>query len=319
MEITNIGIVCQIVLTLIAIGTLIITIYNFRLSIKSNEKNRKIETSNEMYDLLLKCKRININVNSNLTSFIVKKALWNIVDDIMKKTKPFPNDVNGEPLVYSSKEKPILDDYAPLHLDTKKAYTLLGNYFMNNPRIVSKIRSDQNQVMLFDEQLLLFDICMKSKFSQNIELCELLDKFIYNLKQYEELCFNIVIKKEDKMNLSYLKKLAKIICPEMYETARVTTEPTSSEIIEALEGCQITDENRQTSSNDKNEKISSSDEKNIIQERLNKYIEELMEEHKKELEIAKKSVEKSYKEIESFISPKEKKSLEQSFPPQISE
>lgn len=278
----NIGTLCQIVLTVIAIVTLIFTTYNFRLSVKSNEKNSKIETSNEMYDLLLRCKRITTNVNGNLTFFIVKKELWNIVDDMMEQIKPLPNTGGKKARTFTYHGVELLDDI-------KEAYVFLEKYFDDNIEVISRMRSDQNQVVQFDNEMLMLDICMKSKFSQNVELCDMLDEFTSNLTKYKDLCLDIVKDKEDEVRLNYLNDLASIICPEKFskKTMKVAVTPNVSEEWNWSVTMEKHDETLDYSENN-----------------LNTYINALIINNRVALNSSKESIKEAYDKIETFISPK---------------
>lgn len=287
----NIGIICQIVLASASVVTLYISARNHAQSTSVNEKRNAIEVSNTIYELILKCTRINNNMEGNLTFYIIKKELWNTIDDTLKKITPLPNSSEEitDTLVYHNDENDSNDLNKDIRLEEKEknAYEILNNYLNENILSVSKMRNDQNQTAWFDEELISLDICMISRLSQYDDLKSLLDEYISKLETYRNECKNAV---NEKNKLNYLKKIAEMINPECNENYGVNEDYGVFEFFKPMDITVIT----------KSKETLIIDEKRI-QNELNKYINELINENIIKLDNAKADVIKAYEDLKNGI------------------
>lgn len=200
---------CQMIIAFTAFVTLLITIYNLRLSIKTKKKSSEMELRKNVYDLMLKCRKINDNVNGDLSFYLVEKELWNTIDNVLLKIDYLKHNDGKKTDIFvyrkNQNDKKKARDII-LNANQKVAYHNVNNFLKENVSIVSKIKN--NQANYFDDDVLFLKAYMISTFTRYRKCYNLLKKYINSLNKYRNICVFAV---NDIDELIHLKELSNII------------------------------------------------------------------------------------------------------------
>lgn len=190
--------ICQMLIAITSIISVYLVRKNNKLDRQSRDKANENAIRNDAYELMRKCAELKMQINGNYGFYVVKRKLWDTVYNLLLRIQDEQQN-ETENGVLSTRS----DNY-------KKAYQKMLSLIDNNPDIVSIMRSDQNTIVQFDENIFSLNILMISKFSLYDDISTKIDDYIKALEKYSKACSKIVVSPEkDKINAS-LEHMLKI-------------------------------------------------------------------------------------------------------------